>query len=148
MSRLRQALYSDVAFTVGVIVVGPVPMALVVAMLFLGLAVRYQFSTALRLVVVCPCMVLVPGPHFLNAAIDLIHGRIHLGAARLIYAGLVVVATSAGLLLGLTVFQVSLPVDPPGTAVPLWLDAIAAGVAVACYSVFFSTPSPNPCRAQ
>jgi len=105
-----------------------------------GLAVRYQFSTALRLVVVCPCMVLVPGPHFLNGAIDLIRGRIHLGSARLIYAGLVVVAISAGLLLGLTVFQVSLPVDPPGTAVPLWLDVIAAGIAVVCYSAFFSTP--------
>ena len=26
-------------------------------------------------------------------------------------------------------------------AVPLWQDVIAAGVAVACYSVFFSTPS-------
>jgi uncharacterized membrane protein YjjP (DUF1212 family) len=106
-----------------------------------GLAVRYQFSTALRLVVVCPCMVLVPGPHFLNGAIDLIRGRIHLGAARLIYAGLIVVAISAGLLLGLAVFHVSLPVDPPGTVVPLWLDVIAAGVAVACYSVFFSTPT-------
>jgi uncharacterized membrane protein YjjP (DUF1212 family) len=105
-----------------------------------GLAVRYQFSSALRLVVVCPCMVLVPGPHFLNGAIDLIRGRIDLGAARLIYAGLVVVAISAGLLLGLAVFQVSLPVDPPGTAVPLWLDVLAAGVAVACYSIFFSTP--------
>ena len=33
---LRQALDSDVAFTVGVIVVGPVPMALVMAMLFLS----------------------------------------------------------------------------------------------------------------
>jgi uncharacterized membrane protein YjjB (DUF3815 family) len=105
-----------------------------------GLVVRYQFSTALRLVVVCPCMVLVPGPHFLNGAIDLIRGRIHLGAARLIYAGLVVVAISASLLPSLTVFRVSLPVDPPGTAVPLWLDVVAAGVAVACYSVFFSTP--------
>ena len=36
MSRLRQALDSDVAFTVGVIVVGPIPMALVMAMLFLS----------------------------------------------------------------------------------------------------------------
>jgi uncharacterized membrane protein YjjP (DUF1212 family) len=114
--------------------------AALIAGLIGGLAVRYHFSTALRLVVVCPCMVLVPGPHFLNGAIDLIRGRIHLGSARLIYALLVVVAISAGLLLGLTVFQVSLPVDPPGTAVPLWLDLMAAGVAVACYSVFFSTP--------
>jgi uncharacterized membrane protein YjjP (DUF1212 family) len=105
-----------------------------------GLAVRYQLSTALRLVVVCPCMVLVPGPHILNGALDLIAGRIHLGSARLIYAGLIVVAISTGLLLGLTLLHASLPIDPSGLAVPLWLDVIAAGVAVACYSVFFSTP--------
>jgi uncharacterized membrane protein YjjP (DUF1212 family) len=105
-----------------------------------GLATRYQLSTALRLVVVCPCMVLVPGPHILNGAIDLISGRIHLGSARLIYAGLVIAAISIGLLLGLTVLHESLPIDPPGSAAPLWLDVIAAGVAVACYSVFFSTP--------
>ncbi len=108
---------------------------------FIGaLAVRYDLSTSLRLVAVCPCMVLVPGPHFLNAALDLIGGRIHLGGTRLLYAGLVVVAISTGLLLGLALLGVSLPVDPPGRAVPLWQDIIAAGVAVACYSVFFSTP--------
>jgi uncharacterized membrane protein YjjB (DUF3815 family) len=78
--------------------------------------------------------------HILNGTLDLISGRIHLGAARLIYAGLVVTAISAGLLLGLTVFHESLPIDPPGSPVPLWFDVIAAGVAVACYSVFFSTP--------
>jgi len=89
---------------------------------------------------VCPCMVLVPGPHILNGTLDLIGGRIHLGSARLIYAGLVVVAISTGLLVGLTLLHASLPIDPPGLAVPLWLDVIAAGVAVACYSVFFSTP--------
>src|SRR5262249_29530641 len=47
-----------------------------------GLAVNYDLSSSLRLIAVCPCMVLVPGPHFLNGAIDLINGRIHLGAAR------------------------------------------------------------------
>jgi uncharacterized membrane protein YjjB (DUF3815 family) len=85
-------------------------------------------------------MVLVPGPHILNGTLDLIAGRIHLGSARLIYAGLVVVAISTGLLLGLVLMRASLPIDPPGHEVPLWLDVIAAGVAVACYSVFFSTP--------
>jgi uncharacterized membrane protein YjjP (DUF1212 family) len=105
-----------------------------------ALAVRYQLSSSLRLVAVCPCMVLVPGPHVLNGALDLIQGRIHLGSARLIYAGLVIVAISAGLLLGLALLGVSFPVDPAGRAVPLWLDTIAAGVAVAAYSVFFSTP--------
>jgi uncharacterized membrane protein YjjP (DUF1212 family) len=105
-----------------------------------ALAVRYRLSSSLRLVAVCPCMILVPGPHVLNAALDLIRGRIHLGAARLIFGGLVIVAISTGLLLGLTVLGVSFPVDPAGRAVPLWLDTIAAGVAVAAYSVFFSTP--------
>jgi len=105
-----------------------------------GLAVRYDLSSSLRLVAVCPCMVLVPGPHVLNSALDLIGGRIHLGAARLIYAALIVIAISTGLLLGLALLGVSLPVDPPGRTVPLWQDVIAAGVAVASYSVFFSTP--------
>ena len=105
-----------------------------------ALAVRYQLSSSLRLVAVCPCMVLVPGPHVLNGALDLINGRIHLGAARLIYAALVSVAISTGLLFGLALLGVSLPVDQAGRAVPLWQDAIAAGVAVASYGIFFSMP--------
>jgi uncharacterized membrane protein YjjP (DUF1212 family) len=114
--------------------------AAILAGLIGALAVRYNLSSSLRLVAVCPCMVLVPGPHFLNGALDLIGGRIHLGAARLLYAILIVVAISTGLLLGLSLLGGSLPVDPPGRSVPLWEDVIAAGVAVACYSVFFSTP--------
>jgi uncharacterized membrane protein YjjP (DUF1212 family) len=105
-----------------------------------ALAVRYQLSSSLRLVSVCPCMILVPGPHLLNASLDVIKGRIHLGAARGAYAGFVIVAISMGLLFGLALLRVSLPVDPPGRSVPLWQDVIAAGVAVAAYSVFFSTP--------
>jgi uncharacterized membrane protein YjjP (DUF1212 family) len=105
-----------------------------------ALAVRYGLSSSLRLVAVSPCMVLVPGPHFLNGMLDLIRGRMNLGAARLIFAALIVVAISTGLLLGLALLGVSLPVEPAGRAVPLWHDVIAAGVAVACYSIFFSSP--------
>jgi uncharacterized membrane protein YjjP (DUF1212 family) len=105
-----------------------------------GVAFRYQLSSSLRLVAICPCMVLVPGPHVLNGAMDLILGAIHLGAARLIYATLVTVAISMGLLFGLALLGVSLPVDQLGRAVPLWEDVIAAGVAVGAYSIFFSTP--------
>jgi hypothetical protein len=105
-----------------------------------AIALQYNLSSSLRLVAVCPCMVLVAGPHFLNSALDLIAGRIQLGAARLIFAGLSVVAISMGWLLGLKLFGASLPVDPPGRIPPLWEDVIAAGIAVAAYSVFFSTP--------
>src|SRR5262245_43555329 len=47
-----------------------------------ALAVRYQLSSSLCLIAVCPCMVLVPGPHVLDSALDLVNGRIQLGAAR------------------------------------------------------------------
>ena len=114
--------------------------AALVAGILGAIAVRYDLSSSLRLVAVCPCMVLVPGPHFLNGMMDLIRGRMNLGASRLIYAVLVVVAISTGLLVGLAFLGVSLPVDPAGRALPLWRDVIAAGLAVACYSIFFSTP--------
>src|SRR5260221_1622449 len=103
-------------------------------------AVRYQLSSPLRLVAVCPCMILVPGPHVLNGMMDLSVARISLGASRLLYAGLVILAISAGLLLGLGLLGVSLPVGEPGRTVPLWLDILAAGVAVAAFSIFFSMP--------
>ena len=114
--------------------------AALVAGIIGALAVRYDLSSSLRLVAVCPCMVLVPGPHFLNSILDLANGRITLGAARLIFALLIVLAISAGLLLGLALFGISLPTDPTGRPVPWWGDVIAAGVAVAAYGIFFSAP--------
>src|SRR5262245_9467349 len=114
--------------------------AALIAGLIGALAVRYNLSSSLRLVAMCPCMILVPGPHVLNGMMDLIAGRISLGSSRLVYAGVVILAISFGLLLGLGLLGVSLPVGEPGRDVPLWVDIIAAGVAVAAYSVFYSTP--------
>jgi uncharacterized membrane protein YjjB (DUF3815 family) len=105
-----------------------------------ALAVRYHLSSSLRLVAVCPCMILVPGPHILNGVMDLSTARVSLGVSRLVYSGLVILAISAGLLLGLGLLGISLPVGEPGRTVPLWLDVLAAGVAVGAYSIFFSTP--------
>lgn len=98
-------------------------------------------DSALRLVAICPCMAMVPGPHILNGAFDLIHGRMHLGASRLLFAGMIVLSIAAGLLIGLTIPGVSLPVEATGFAVPLWQDVLAAGAAAACFSIFYSTPS-------
>jgi len=105
-----------------------------------GLAVRCDLSSSLRLIAVCPCMVLVPGPPVLNGALDLVKGRIHLGSARIAYAGLMIAAICAGLLLGLAPTGASLPVDEASRAVPLWFDVLAAGIAVAAYGIFFSMP--------
>jgi len=103
-----------------------------------AVAARLQISSALRLVAVCPCMVLVPGPHLLNGTIDLVRAHISLGASRLLYAGVIILMICTGLLVGLALGGVSLPISGPSSSVPLGYDVIAAGVAVAAYGTFFS----------
>jgi uncharacterized membrane protein YjjB (DUF3815 family) len=105
-----------------------------------AVAVRLQLSSALRLIAVCPCMVLVPGPHLLNGALDLIRGRIPLGASRISYAILIILMICAALLVGLSLGGVSLPASGTSHTVPLGYDVIAAGVAVAAYGTFFAMP--------
>jgi uncharacterized membrane protein YjjP (DUF1212 family) len=105
-----------------------------------AIAVHFRADSVLMLVAVCPCMVLVPGPHFLNGAMDLAHGRLPLGAWRIFYASLTVLVISTGLILGLSLGGASLPVSGPSYPIPLAYDAIAAGVAVAAYGTFFSMP--------
>jgi uncharacterized membrane protein YjjP (DUF1212 family) len=107
-----------------------------------ALAIRWDVSSPLRLVAVAPCLILVPGPHLLNGVLDLVQGRVHLGAARLFYAAVVLAAIAGGLLLGLALLGESLRVDPPARSVPLLRDIIAAGLAAGCFGVYYNTP---PC---
>jgi uncharacterized membrane protein YjjP (DUF1212 family) len=113
-------------------------------------ASRLQLSDKLSLVAFCPCMVLVPGPHILNGAIDLSRARITLGLARLTCAGLIVLMICAGLLAGLAAGSSSLSAAGSSAPVPLIADVIAAGCAVAAFGTFFSMPwrlLAGPCGA-
>jgi uncharacterized membrane protein YjjB (DUF3815 family) len=106
-----------------------------------AIAFRYQLISSLRLVALSPCVILVPGSHVLNGLADLLNGRVHLGGTRLIHAGLIIAAITTGLLFGLVLCGVSLPLDEASRAVPLWQNVIATGVAVAAFSVMFSMPA-------
>lgn len=103
-------------------------------------AIHLDIGVDPRLVLVCPCMVLVPGPHVLNGTIDLARARITIGSSRLIFAGLVVLMICAGLLLGLTAGDIRLPSEGPTGPVPWYRDVIAAGIAVSAYGTFFNMP--------
>ena len=103
-------------------------------------AVKFDLADAQGLIAICPCMVLVPGPHILNGAIDLVRTRVALGIARLGYAGLTVLMICTGLLLGLAAGGTTLPVAAPSVPVPFGADVIAAGCAVAAFGTFFSMP--------
>ena len=99
-----------------------------------------HLSPTQYLIAVCPCMVLVPGPHLLNGAIDLARTEISLGVARITYGSVIILMICAGLLLGLAIGGVTLPASGESPSIPLLYDVIAAGVAVAAYGTFFSMP--------
>jgi uncharacterized membrane protein YjjP (DUF1212 family) len=105
-----------------------------------GAAGRLQLSEAITLIAFCPCMLLVPGPHLLNGAIDLARTRIALGIARLAYAGVFVLMICAGLWFGLVATGATLPAAGSSAPTPLVADVIAAGCAVAAFGTFFSMP--------
>jgi uncharacterized membrane protein YjjP (DUF1212 family) len=114
--------------------------AALVAGIIGAVVVDLDLSSAQQLVAVCPCMVLVPGPHLLNGALDLARAEIPLGVARITYASVIILMICAGLLLGLAIGGVPLPASGVTTAVPLIYDVIAAAIAVAAYGTFFSMP--------
>jgi uncharacterized membrane protein YjjP (DUF1212 family) len=106
-----------------------------------GGAAQHLFTdTQLQFVDMTPCMILVPGAHILNASLDLARGRLSLGIARLTYSLMILLAICAGLLMGLALTNGSLTEDMLSAQVPLWLDIISAGTAVAAFGAFFSLP--------
>jgi uncharacterized membrane protein YjjP (DUF1212 family) len=106
-----------------------------------GGASQYLFTdTQVQFVDISPCMILVPGAHILNASLDLARGRLSLGIARLVYSLMILLAICAGLLLGLTMTNGSLSDSLLSNQVPLWLDIMSAGIAVAAFGAFFSLP--------
>ena len=115
--------------------------AALVAGIIGAIAVKLNVSSEARLVAVCPCMILVPGPHLLNGALDLGALRIPLGASRLSFAMLTIFTICAGLLIGLSICGESLPPVAASLSIPFWVDIIAAGVAAISYGIFFSMPN-------
>ena len=85
-------------------------------------------------------MILIPGPHLLNGALDLLAYRVTLGISRLAFAAMALAAISAGLVAGLAAVGHSLPTAPVHAIVPFWLDAAAGGIAATCYGVFYAMP--------
>jgi uncharacterized membrane protein YjjP (DUF1212 family) len=104
------------------------------------LSVHLHLSSDLRLVGVCPCLVLVPGPQLLNGSLDVAENRLPLGMARLCFAAVTLLAAGTGLLIGFKLGRVDLSPNPIGRTIPLWLDVVSAGVVAVCYGIFYSAP--------
>jgi len=105
-----------------------------------AVGVRVGISSDHRLVGLGPLLVLVPGPAILGGVFDLAVFRLPLGAARLGFGLLTILAISAGVLIGLALGGTTLPASVPSREIPLWLDTLCAGVAAGSHGVFFAMP--------
>jgi uncharacterized membrane protein YjjP (DUF1212 family) len=125
----------------GAIGAGPLVQVFVAATLAgaLGAAPAHlHLGASTAVVAICPAMVMVPGPHILNGALDLLDLRVTLGIARLAFGLLILTAIACGIILGLQAGGQTLPVTAPSSSAPLVVDVLAAGVAAASYPVYFS----------
>lgn len=105
-----------------------------------GVAVKLGVASEAGLLSICPAMVLVPGPHLINGALDVTARHLGIGWHRLVYGTAILLAISGGLVVGLAVVGSDLPATAPGATVPLVGDALAAAVAAGSYPVYFSMP--------
>ena len=101
-------------------------------------AVHAHLSSPMRLVALGPLMVMYPGPAILNGTLDLIALRIPLGSARLVFAGLEILAIASGVMIGLSLGHTTVPPSVPNVSVSLGVDTLAAGAAAAAYGIFYS----------
>lgn len=122
---------------------GPLPQAFLAATIsgFIGAhAMNAQLGAGAALVALCAVLILVPGPHILNGALDLLSARVGLGMCRIGWATIILAAIGIGLLLGVQLGGAQFPQLGAGTRTPLPGDVIAAGIVAACYAVYFSMP--------
>jgi uncharacterized membrane protein YjjP (DUF1212 family) len=98
----------------------------------------YQLAPASAFIFLCPCMILVPGPHLLNGVFDIARGDIGIGQSRLAYATTIVLVICVGLVGSLVVHHQTLTQYVAVGQVPFLYLLGAVCAVVAAYGSFFS----------
>jgi uncharacterized membrane protein YjjP (DUF1212 family) len=108
-----------------------------------GVAIRLGWTATPGLCLVVPGLMLVPGPHLINGAHDMLENHMQPGLCRLQLATGILIAAALGIVLGgwLTLGPAALSTTP-SAAMPLTLllDVALAGVAACGFGVFYNAP--------
>jgi uncharacterized membrane protein YjjP (DUF1212 family) len=107
-----------------------------------GLAIRWGWTQTPELVLVVPALMVVPGPHLINALLDLIDNCLPMSLARFGLATGILLASAIGIVLGVeltlpNVVPANQPAGPGG--LNLFSDMILAGIATCGFAVFYNT---------
>jgi uncharacterized membrane protein YjjP (DUF1212 family) len=127
------------------------PLALPLAAAFIGgflgaMAIRLGWTRTPELALIVPGLMLVPGPHLINALLDLFDNYLPMSLARFGLATGILLASAAGIVLGIEAAQLPLHTaappapggTPPGPA-NLAVDVVLAGFATCGFAIFYNT---------
>jgi uncharacterized membrane protein YjjB (DUF3815 family) len=108
-----------------------------------GLAIRLGWTATPGLCLIVPALMLVPGPHLINGAHDMLENHMQTGVCRLGLAIGILIATALGVVLGgwLTLGPVTLSTLPSeAMRLTLPLDMALAGVAACGFGALYNAP--------
>jgi uncharacterized membrane protein YjjP (DUF1212 family) len=115
--------------------------AAIVGSLLGGLAIRLDWTETPGLALIVPCLMLVPGPHLINSLLDLIDNYLPMSLARLWLAAGILLASSLGLLIGVSVTLAELPATRQGfknDQLNLVTDMLLAGIVTCGFAVYYN----------
>jgi uncharacterized membrane protein YjjP (DUF1212 family) len=108
-----------------------------------GLAIRLGWTSTPGFCLIVPALMLVPGPHLINAAYDMLENHMPTGICRLLLSLGILGATALGVVLGgwMVVGPAVLSTAPSESMrLTLLLDVVLAGVAACGFAVFYNAP--------
>jgi len=111
--------------------------------LLAGAAVRLGWTHTSALCLVVPALMLVPGPHLINAAADLFENQLQTAVARFVLSAGILLAAAVGAFAGAWLVMGPRGVDAATSDAPpltLALDVVLAGVAACGFGAFYNSP--------
>jgi uncharacterized membrane protein YjjP (DUF1212 family) len=108
-----------------------------------GAAIRLGWTHTTGLCLVVPALMLVPGPHLINAAADLFENHVQTAAARFLLSGAILLAAAAGVLAGAWPVMGLRGVNAATSdafRLTLALDVVLAGLASCGFGAFYNAP--------
>lgn len=113
--------------------------------IFCSFWIKMGWTTTPGVCLIVPVLLMIPGPHLINGLYDIVENNIQTGLARLCLAVSIVIASSFGVLLGSHVMFLESATPALHDAVvgelPLWLDAVMAGVTSCGIAAFYNAPA-------
>lgn len=108
-----------------------------------GIVIRLGWTATPGFCLLVPALMLVPGPHLINAVYDMLENHVQTGLSRLGLAAVVLAAAALGIFLGgwLTLGLTTVDATPSNAmATTFGLEVLLAGVAACAFGAFYNAP--------